>query len=287
MKSVLVTRLEETIQQIGKFDFGDIIANYLLFASSIPRQIKREIKRARSFSCPKGYEKGLELLENAVRRGDDLSPWMSKSYKENESNNIDYLRFLFNILHFHIGNSFEHNRQRKITRSDKLLFAYIHDYTFYELAIEHHPKGSSWTDLKWLNIMDDNWPELLRPYILPNIVDLTYSPQTAEELWKLTEAGISTFIKIGDKVIYPMGGGVTSYRISDNNKKKDLRRLPVQYVIESNIIKNKLTKIEDTLTKAFGKEKLKDFHFKITNSHFIMFDSEQLVICIPIPKFYN
>lgn len=267
--SILVSKLEEAIRNIGDFGTNEPILSYVDYLLSIPKAIPRKIIRAKEFNCPDKVKGGLQILERAILNGDSLLPWLSSKYTKRSGNEKDCLRHLFNVLHFHLGNDFNYSKkkERKIKRTGALLYAYVTSHAVYELGIDLHGK---WGDIRWQDIIMTNWPELIpRGTVLENIVDITAPVPTAEELYELTKLGINTILNIGGKFVFPLGGGVTS---SGRSEKAARLNIGIQRL---------LVRIEETLIQCgLTEEKLNNIPVIVDNDKFII-DRELIFSFLP------
>ena len=62
-----------------------------------------------------------------------------------------------------------------------------------------------WSDVDLLNIIDSNWPEVLKPYIVPGVEGSTLTDAQRKELRR---KNVNVVAQVGDKTIAPPGGGL-------------------------------------------------------------------------------
>ncbi|MDI6602300.1 MAG: hypothetical protein QME46_11095 [Thermoanaerobacteraceae bacterium] len=178
----------------------------------------RNILYSKEFICPHECEDGLNLLENAIKSGDNLVPFMSKQITNPKHN--DLLLNDWGIYHFHLNTKKEENGF--IKRSAWLLLAYIDDNYAYLINVYPHNKPNLWTHQKMVEILHNNWSDLLEKFHLKEVSGLSEKIDD-EKYAQLRKAGASTFVELGkDKVFGMIGGGyatdgssITAVRESD------------------------------------------------------------------------
>lgn len=258
MSGILIEKLEKAIGNMGEFKNDNPIASYVDYIASVPKPKPRLIERAKDFTYPEEVEKGLLMLESAIQNGDDLLPWLSTRYTADSCNEKDYMRLLFDITHFHLGEKIQNRGKlgNKIERTDYLLYAYVTEDIVYELGIEHH---GAWGELRWQEIITTNWPDILpKGCILHGIVDVSGPIPDAKERLLLAKNGINSIGKIGEKFVLPMGGGVNGAGCS------------ARAIIKSNKIKKHLRKIELKLSNHVSQAELEKFSVIVEREFFIV-----------------
>ncbi|ACF03505.1 conserved hypothetical protein [Rhodopseudomonas palustris TIE-1] len=144
----------------------------------------------------------IDHIKKAMALGEDLSPWLSNRIRKRRSDPKADLMFNdWQISHFHLG-VFE--RADKVRRGRMLLFAHItaDDATF--LDVQPH---RAWSTQRLLEIL-----KTTSPHTMPDVGMLAgHSPGFSdEELGNLRRVGLTTPVKIGDKMYFPPGLGVSS-----------------------------------------------------------------------------
>jgi hypothetical protein len=128
---------------------------YVHYCNVMRRRIpkhKRKIQRSDVFECPKNLRPGLQRLEAAVVKGEDLTPWQSKNilntgYNDRMCNN-------FGIYHLHLGETKEDD-SIFIVRTDLVLYCLVDYSNIYCLQIlEHGEKQAG----ELVAIAKHNWP---------------------------------------------------------------------------------------------------------------------------------
>lgn len=153
-----------------------------------------------------------------LESGKNINPLLSNKVKKlNQARNADLLRSEWGIYHLH----FQENR------SEDLLFVYFEQNNAYLIDILKHekPDGSvvTWTNTDLIQIMHDNWPHVIKKYILNT--DSKEPILTVENRKALRRNGANTSIVVNDKTEYlPLGGGFSA------------SKHPTKAVIESNFL---------------------------------------------------
>ena len=162
----------------------------------------RKIEKSTAFQCPDSRLNGLKQLEQAIASGKLLSPWLSKTIR-----NVSYEDAMLNdwgIHHLHLGEKI--SADGFIERTGELLFAIFTDITCYEIGVFKH---GDWSEIDLLEIVNQNWPELLESRKLKGIIDISHNPTTKEEITALRKAHVCYMLKLSDgSIIMPPGGGV-------------------------------------------------------------------------------
>ncbi|MBR5337765.1 MAG: hypothetical protein IK152_07255 [Lachnospiraceae bacterium] len=175
----------------------------------IKRQIvakPRRVLRSKEFICPPEYEKALHSIENCIRNGADLTPFMSLKI-----NNVAYNDLLLNdwgIYHFHL--SIRPRDDGFVGRSEYQIFAYVSGEVVYLLQVYRHDKIDLYSQQEIIRILEENWPEVIENNRIPGAVKLTQKIND-HEYALLREAHVSTFVELGKNRVYGLiGGGYAS-----------------------------------------------------------------------------
>ena len=178
---------------------------YRLQIPQIPRRvfISKELKHSENF---KKYEKEIIYLENKFKNGEDVMPFTSKRKKPtfyNGNPNDDYLLNDWNIHHFHLNTQLD--KDNKIQRSKYLLFCFIDERNVYFLNI--YPHTNNWTNKNLLEIMDNNWGNVLEQYRME--IKPILNPNN-DEIKEFRKFQIISSVTIGNgKSFLTPGGGYT------------------------------------------------------------------------------
>lgn len=169
------------------------------------RRIKpsvRNIHKSAGFQCPVSRQQGLNELEEAFKDGKEIWPWQSTlidriPYEDKMYND-------FGIMHFHLGVGPYTRHPNYIDRTDELLFVVINSKDVYEVGVYLH---NEWYELDILDIINNNWPNLLDKVTI-NAVDIKNSITDRAEVRMMREANVNIFLKLQNgRIIAPLGGG--------------------------------------------------------------------------------
>src|SRR5690554_391832 len=161
--------------------------------------VPRTVEVATDFTCPQSYLNGYKQVISEIDRGDDLMPRCSRQ-QVNRSGYIDLMLLDWGIYHLHLGtDKISKGKTKGLIQGHKeILFVFITNDKAYIIGIFDH---SSWTKQAVLQIVHDNWPHLLEPWKLNNVLDLAVEPTDADRK-PLRNAYVNCPFKIGNN-IYP------------------------------------------------------------------------------------
>jgi hypothetical protein len=213
--SVRITfKLKDTLAKIFKkeieeLDFDtsllstseDVLQSYCSYTYRLIEKRKRTIHKADTFICPTGVEKGLNWLEEKIKKGESVNPHLNSAIKTDK---LDGLLYDWGIHHLHLGESF--SAPGYVKRTGPVLFAIFRKDDVYFIDIRDH---EGWSDKNLLEIVNRNWPELLSIYKMEGV-----KPETSfdeNDITSLRKSGVNTFHELSDGNSYlSMGGGITS-----------------------------------------------------------------------------
>lgn len=178
------------------------IAEFYNLIERIPVPRPRKILKAKTFSCPKELQKNLEVLENKIVKGKSITNYLSK--KIIDAHFSDSMLYDFGITHLHLGKEGNSRDEPFVERTGKILYCFLTDDNAYFLTIDDHGK---WSDIKLIEIIKDNFPEVLKKHELTGIISLKHKV-TNEEREKLHKHNIFPLLQLNDKVYNSLGGGV-------------------------------------------------------------------------------
>jgi hypothetical protein len=174
-----------------------------------------QIFKSKEFSCPESVRKGFEKLEKIIEFGGDIIPYFNRT--ASDLTKYDDMFSDWGIMHFHLGEELIPG-ENLVKRGDPVLFAYMNDDKVYFLNIFSH---GHWSNTEVIQLMYNNWPELIEKYIVPGVSAISPEPGSSD-IKKLREVGITYFFSInnseGEKVfLMPPGLGLNSARSSTND----------------------------------------------------------------------
>lgn len=108
---------------------------------------------------------------------------------------------VWNIYHLHL----EKKQEQKKYKNPNLLFFQPKGNTVYFIDIRRHPTGNEWLSREWLEIIYNNWPELLHyePGLVPCIADGVPIELTDEMVFDLMKEEITPFVTFHEGSVYP------------------------------------------------------------------------------------
>lgn len=125
---------------IPKYE-NDYILNYCILKQRIISKNPRIILKSKEFVCPPEYISKLEFIENIIKVGGNLTPFLSRGVLD--CNRDDLMLYDWGIHHLHITN--ERDEVKKdgfMKRSDLLLYAYFDEKAAYFLMTINHSGDS-------------------------------------------------------------------------------------------------------------------------------------------------
>lgn len=153
---------------------------------------------------PKSKE--VENLKILLSSGKNVNFFQSKKLFQTKFH--DHLLYEWNVYHFHLSNQFD-KKTGFVKQSNDLLFIYIEEDKAILLDIAKHTVGI-FADTKWLEILDNHFPDVLEPYKAEDIFDV-YPEVNAEERQLLWDKGyLLGMTKVNNKVYRSKGIGRAS-----------------------------------------------------------------------------
>ena len=193
-------RSEELKNKIGNNDLHNLLLHFFTVYS------RRLPVRKWNVHISDKLSDAAEIIDIAdkLSHGEDVNSLLSNRVRKlNQSKFADLLLAEWGIHHLH----FEENR------SDELLFIYFNGNDSYLIDILKHEKADgavvTWTNTDLIQVMHDNWPNVLRPYIFKTN---SQSPVlTTEQRRTLRNKAATTTVIVNDGTEYmPMGGGYSA-----------------------------------------------------------------------------
>jgi hypothetical protein len=148
----------------------------------------------------------IKRLEQLFAIGGNVNCFQSK--KLLQTNFHDHLVYEWNIYHFHLS---ERRGASKpfVKQSNLLLFVYVTESMAIFLDVDKHRQGL-FAEEKWIEILHDDFPELIKQYLMSNIHSV-YPKTNSEERQKLWDKGYTIgLIKIRENVYMSPGLGRSS-----------------------------------------------------------------------------
>ena len=172
------------------------------------RARKRKVLFSNEFTCPFEVQAGLDVLVNKFENGENVVPYLSKDAFN--PSKFDGLLYDWGIYHFHLGSV--DLKTGHIKRTGPVLFAWVNDDAVYCINIYSHGKNvpPPWYKKELIQIIHNNWPELIKQWKLPELTQLVPHPTDDDYKWARQEH-LYTCIEIAEGTVYaPPGRGLTS-----------------------------------------------------------------------------
>ncbi len=206
LRETLASIFKKEIDELG-FDTSllttsdDVLQSYCSYIYRLIEKRPRTIHEADTLTCPTVVEKGLNWLEEKIRKGESVNPHLNRATRKDK---LDGLLYDWGIHHMHLGETF--SAPGYVERTGPVLFAIFRKDDVYFIDIKDH---EGWSDKNLLEIVNRNWPELLSAYKMEGVKPETTFNET--EITSLRKAGVNTFHELSDGNTYlSMGGGITS-----------------------------------------------------------------------------
>lgn len=147
----------------------------------------------------------LSDIENRLCNAEPVTDYMSKLINSIDMKKSDFLLKVWNIYHLHLE-----KKTRKSYKNPLVLFFQVRGNAAYFIDVRQHPTGNEWFSRELLNIVYDNWPELLsyRPGVTPALESGEPVNLTDEEIFVLMKNGITTLVPFRDGAIFYTNAGI-------------------------------------------------------------------------------
>lgn len=175
------------------------------------KPVKRMIVKSdkvKSIQLEEPYAKALKIIEAKIQNGDDLNFHLSKSVFKPHWH--DWLLNEWMIHHIHISDWKESPNQKFFNSSKWLLFVAFNEDQAIFIDIQKHNEPNVFAKLAYLEILQNNWPEIMDRYHLKDWMDV--SPKlTDEDRDILRRKGYTVgVVKVNGKVYRHPGVGSSS-----------------------------------------------------------------------------
>lgn len=153
------------------------------------------------------YQTAYATIRKKLESGVDVTGHLSRLIQKQDF--VDLLLADWALHHIHLTDIKSNPSNHFFDRSDQLAFAIVFQDDAFFVDIRPHSEQFVFARRELLEIVRNNWPQLLEPYRLKGFVDVAYNADD-EAIGKLRKAGVNTILKIGDAVYAPLGGGLTT-----------------------------------------------------------------------------
>lgn len=240
------------------------IAEFFNLIERIPVPRPRKIHKSKTFFCPKELQNNLEVLENKILKGEAITNYLSK--KIIDSHFSDSMLYDFGITHLHLGKEGNSKDEPFVERTGKILYCVLKDDDAYFLTIDDHKK---WSDIRFIEIMKDNFPELLEKH---KIEGLELGREiTNEERENLHKHNIISVLQIDKEMFTPIGGGVTMNGLSLRGMLNAINQLRFVDYLEKEALSIYEENKESIISETGNIEDL-EFHFSDFDNPLFLYD---------------
>ena len=187
----------------------DPLLDLYIYSRRAVNPVPRVIYKDSDFSCPEDYREKLKHVENAIKRGDNLRPFMTRSLFD--CSRDDTMLYHWNIVHLHVSNEMDAVKNDGfMRRSGLLLYVYFTDNAAYFIrTIPHSGVANMWSLQDCLECINQNWPELIAGFELKGAVAGAVLPDSGIAALRKKNGNALVTLSNG-KVIVPLGLGVVS-----------------------------------------------------------------------------
>ena len=195
----LFRRRLEAMGVIVKHDNDPIISWYIYRGRTIPIS-RRKVVKAKGFSCPPLFTEKLKSLETKIENGANLASYLSRSIMNCSKD--DLMLYDWGIYHLHISDNLDTKKSDGfMERSDLLLYAlFNNDKVYFIKTINHKGENNMWTKKECLEIINDNWPHLLEPYVMKGVAE-EQQYISDDERSALRKNHVNTFVTLNNGVV--------------------------------------------------------------------------------------
>ncbi|MET4594663.1 MULTISPECIES: hypothetical protein [unclassified Sphingomonas] len=158
--------------------------------------VPRKVRKAIGYEVPETLAQGEKAFIADVVAGVDLRPYLST--RLDRANLFDAMLFDFGIQHFHTSMHQHPTKPKYKARTEPILFAFVTKTDMYCLGFFPH---GAWSQQRLLDIVYENWPELLERFAARDALALSHS-YTDDEVASLRKAGMNTPTRRPDGTVH-------------------------------------------------------------------------------------
>ncbi len=222
----------------------------------------------------------INLIEKKFVNGINVNAHLStRIFKEDYT---DYLFSDWGIYHLHLNVAPDPDNPKFVKRSPKLLFLMLKGQNVYFIDVRDHNENHVFAQKELLQIVHDNWPEIIARYQLRGISVVRGSEiNDPEEIQTLRKAGVTIIQTIGDVVYAPPGGGITTASTSAKVVEELDRLLHIVHNAEGWVKDNEQTFLQK-VKELHPHQDILDLRLTISDKGLCIIDtiSMTVVVCI-------
>lgn len=207
LRSYLIDEQRWPAVEIAALPDGDLPSHYFDAQRRRIASVPRTIEIGDSFVCPPDYEAGWTMLQEKVKKGEDINGHLSMGHIS--LLNHDGLLAEWGVHHFHLGTTFHPKNPAYADRTGPLLYAIVGNEAFYAINVYDH---YSFENIDVLESIHRNWPEMISRY---RAKDVTGGAWNKEQRRALRRKNANVSVTTSDGTVYmPISGGVVASGIN-------------------------------------------------------------------------
>ena len=203
LRSYLIDEQRWPAVEIAALPDGDLPGHYFDAQRRRIASVPRTIEIGDSFVCPPDYEAGWTMLQEKVKKGEDINGHLSMGHIS--LLNHDGLLAEWGVHHFHLGTTFYPKNPAYADRTGPLLYAIVGNEAFYAINVYDH---YSFENIDVLESIHRNWPEMISHYRAKGVTGGAWNKEQRRAL-RRKNANVS--VTTSDGTVYmPISSGVAS-----------------------------------------------------------------------------
>lgn len=207
-------RLRAVMVNEWRMNTADLVEDLPIhFFNALQRRISprpRLVLLSDTFACPAGYNENWNDISRLIRKGCDLSPYLSSLI--DRPNRVDSMLNEWGVYHLHF--------RARPARSGPLIFARITDAAFFAIGVFNH---EDWCADEVIETLHRNWPEEISAW---TVIGLKGRAITPDERKNLRSRNINSFYLTSDGTTYgSIGGGM----MTSGHNSASVRRMDMQH----------------------------------------------------------
>jgi hypothetical protein len=216
LQEEVIKLIKEYFESIGicyfpKNDLQRCLVDFMNLEMKLVKPIKRVVHKSdilKSRNIPSQYSQALLYIEKKILQGEDIT--FHQSRKSLDPSDTDDLLNAWVIHHLHLSQNISEKDEPFYDRSDYLLFVTFRDNQAFFIDARKHKEQNVFAKQEFLEIIDNNWPQLLKvhSHVDAEFLNNGYSD---EEIKILRRKGYSiTTTQVNGKFIINPGIGITT-----------------------------------------------------------------------------
>lgn len=207
LRSYLIDEQRWPAVEVAALPDADLPSHYFDAQRRRIASVPRTIEIGDNFVCPPDYEAGWTMLQEKVRKGEDINSHLST--RHTSLLNPDGLLAEWGVHHLHLGTTLYPKKPAYVDRTGPLLYAIVGNEAFYAINVyDHH----SFENIDVVESIHRNWPEMISHYRAKGVTGGTWDK---EQRRALRCKNVNIFVTTSDGTVYmPLSGGIVSSGIN-------------------------------------------------------------------------